>query len=277
MNALIDLHLETAAQALAGSLNQPRPLLDGGAGGSAHPYRAQSSLLDGIAVEVRSGEILGVVGPNGSGKSALMRQIAGLLAPRRGCVSIFGRNPASEVGAAHQLAGRAALDAAFFKKLSPVENLLYGARQCEARPSKTHPQVRDMLRLLALARDEHYRPTEQLSRGAQQRVAIARAFLAEPRVLLLDEPTHGLEPRAQREVHALIRVLRERHGTTVLLTTHDLAEAEALCDRIAVLSAGRLRALDTPAGLRQRAAVTGLEETYLALTGQPAGVEEAVQ
>ncbi|MEP7358499.1 MAG: ABC transporter ATP-binding protein [Anaerolineales bacterium] len=273
MNNILDLHLDSAARAFAGSLSRPLGLLQGSAGGSAHP--APAIHLDGFALDVRPGEIFGVIGPNGSGKSALVRLIAGMLAPRRGCGSIFGRNPAGEVGAVHQLTGRAALDAAFFQKLSPVENLLLGARQCAAQPSITHARVQAMLRRLALAPEDYYRPAGSLSRGDQQKVAIGRAFLAEPRVLLLDEPTSGLDPRARREVQALIRGLGERYATSVLLTTHDLAEAEALCDRIAVLNKGRLRALDTPVGLRQFGA--SLEEAYLALTGQPAASEEAVR
>jgi ABC-2 type transport system ATP-binding protein len=116
---------------------------------------------------------------------------------------------------------------------------------------------------------------EVLSRGVQQKVAIARAFLSEPRVLLLDEPTTGLDPRARRDVQAFVRALRDQHGTTVLLTTHDMQEAESLCDRIAIMDRGRLVALDTPARLRQSVAAEvnqegapSLEDAFLALTAR---------
>jgi len=153
-----------------------------------------------------------------------------------------------------------------------VENLLYGARQYALRPAETRRQVLDLLARLGLPASAHYRPVGSLSRGTQQMVGIARTFLSEPRLLLLDEPTASLDPRARRAVHAFIRELRNDHAATVLLATHDLKEAEALCDRVAVVDAGRLVALDTPAALKQRSPSATLEDAFLSLTNSPASL-----
>ncbi len=117
---------------------------------------------------------------------------------------------------------------------------------------------------------------EEMSRGMQQKVAIARAFLTAPILLLLDEPTTGLDPRSKREVQAFVRELRQNHDATILLTTHDMEEADALCDRIAIMDDGRVIALDTPAGLKSAASLARpangyaptLEDVFMQLTGK---------
>ncbi|MCC7361904.1 MAG: ABC transporter ATP-binding protein [Anaerolineales bacterium] len=212
--------------------------------------------LNHVSFDVACGEIFGLVGPNGSGKTTLVRLLARQIAPDSGQAALAGE--AATVNGT-----------GFFQKLSPVENLLYGARQYAGRPAETRQRVLALLARLGVAGAALYRPMEALSRGTQHKVAIARAFLAEPRVLLLDEPTTGLDPRARRDVQDFIRELRDAHGVTVLLTTHDMAEAERLCDRVAVVDGGRLIAVDTPAALKQRVAPQAggtLEDVFLALT-----------
>jgi ABC-2 type transport system ATP-binding protein len=255
--------------------------LEGGQATAAGPA-PRTVALDDVSFEVRRGEIFGVLGPNGSGKTTLVRLIGSVLLPDGGHVSLFGHDLAAEPRAAQAFVNRVAAEASFFKKLSPVENLLYGARVIGSRPTEARQRVLDTLARLGLDPADYYRPMEVLSRGVQQKVTIARAFLSEPRLLLLDEPTTGLDPRARREVQAFIRALRDRHGTTVVLTTHDMVEAESLCDRVAILDHGRLVALDTPARLRQSLAQPGtdacetpsLEDAFLALTGRAARDEE---
>ena len=249
-----------------------------GPASAAGPARSTIA-LDDVSFDVRPGEIFGVLGPNGSGKTTLLRLIATLLLPDDGRVSVFGHDVAGEPRAVQAFINRVAAEASFFKKLSPVENLLYGARVTGTRPGETRRRVLEVLARLGLAADDYYRPMEVLSRGAQQKVAIARSFLSEPRVLLLDEPTTGLDPRSRRDVQTFVRALRDEHGTTVLLTTHDMHEAESLCDRLAIVDHGRVVALDTPARLRQTIARPGadtdcdaptLEDAFLALTGRRA-------
>ncbi len=243
-------------------------------GGTLRPARATVA-VDHLTFDVHRGEIFGLVGPNGSGKTTLVRLLALQLAPDAGQVALFGHDPAAP--AAFGRFGPVAPDAAFFKKLSPIENLLYGARQYASRPAETRRRVVELLQRLGMPASALYRPMEALSRGTQQKVTIARAFLAEPSVLLLDEPTTGLDPRARRDVQDFIQELRATHATTVLLTTHDMAEAERLCDRVAVVDSGRLVALDTPAALKQRLApgpCATLEDVFLTLTRRPAPAAE---
>ncbi len=240
---------------------RPNPLAARPAPAAAAPVAA----VAGVSFEVLRGEIFGLVGPNGSGKSTLIRLIATRLAPDAGRISLFGHDTAREPEAAQALVDRESVEAPLFKRLSAVENLLHGARLNGVRAGETRQRVLRVLGRLGLSEAELARPVETLSRGAQQKVAIGHAFLSAPRVLLLDEPTAGLDPRTRREVHAFVRELRDQHGATVLLATHDLAEAEALCNRIAILDHGRVVALDTPAALARRAGAT-LEEAFLELT-----------
>jgi ABC-2 type transport system ATP-binding protein len=151
---------------------------------------------------------------------------------------------------------------------------LYGLGGKEARA-----QSFTILRRLGLKDKEILGPLEDMSRGMQQKVAIARAFLSQPTLLLLDEPTTGLDPRSKREVQAFVLELRETHDATILLTTHDMHEAEALCDRIAILDEGRVVALDTPAGLktlvpRHNGHEPTLEDVFMSLTGKQLIKEE---
>jgi ABC-2 type transport system ATP-binding protein len=167
---------------------------------------------------------------------------------------------------------RVSVEASFFKKLSPMENLLYGARLYGVSGSEIREQVNAILKRLNIPEKNIGRPMEEMSRGMQQKVAIARALLSTPMLLLLDEPTTGLDPRSKREVQTFVRELREKHNTTILLTTHDMVEAEKLCDRIAIMDSGRIVALDTPANLKMLASKNGheptLEEVFLELTGK---------
>src|SRR5690606_25825616 len=121
----------------------------------------------------------------------------------------------------------------------------YGIGAADARP-----EIVRILGRLGIEKRSVWSPMEDMSRGMQQKVAIARAFLTSPVLLLLDEPTTGLDPHSKRDVQAFIREMRQEHDTTVLLTTHDMAEADGLCDRIAIFDAGRIIALDTPAALK---------------------------
>ncbi len=177
------------------------------------------------------------------------------------------------------LINRVSVEASFFKKLSPMENLLYGARLYGLNGRETRTAGRAILKRLGLEERSIHSPMEQMSRGMQQKVAIARALLSHPRVLLLDEPTTGLDPRSKREVQAVVLELRENDNTTILLTTHDMTEAENLCDRIAIMDKGKVVALDTPDNLRalvpsKNGDKPTLEDVFLELTGRQLTNEE---
>jgi ABC-2 type transport system ATP-binding protein len=235
--------------------------------------------VNDVSLKVERGEVFGILGPNGSGKSTLVRCISTLLVPDDGRIVVFGHDVLQEVMAVKRLINRVSVEASFFKKLTPMENLLYGARLYGVNAGEARERAVEILTRLGLKKDAIYRPMEEMSRGMQQKVAIARAFLTQPIVLLLDEPTTGLDPRSKREVQAFVEELRDSHDATILLTTHDMQEADALCDRIAVLDEGQIVALDTPAGLKALVPRTNghdptLEDVFMELTGKRLVKEE---
>ncbi|MES0359981.1 MAG: ABC transporter ATP-binding protein [Anaerolineales bacterium] len=235
--------------------------------------------VDNVSFKVEEGEIFGVLGPIGSGKSTLIRLIATLLLPDRGDIQVFGHDVVDEPMKVQRLINRVSVEASFFNKLSPMENLLYGARLYGMSGQETRKHVGEILIRLGLKKRAIYKPMEEMSRGMQQKVAIARALLSRPRLLLMDEPTIGLDPRSKREVQAVIRELNQDSGTTILLTTHDMLEADQLCDRTAIIDSGKIVALDTPQGLKKIISPNGheptLEDVFLELTGKALVKEES--
>jgi ABC-2 type transport system ATP-binding protein len=226
--------------------------------------------LDHVDLEVRRGEIFGVLGANGSGKSTLIRLVATLLIPDGGTATVFGHDVVAEEQQVKRMMNRVSVEAAFFKKLSPMENLLYAARLYDLPAGAARVRIVEILSQLGIERRRIEEPLENMSRGMQQKVAIARALLTSPVLLLLDEPTTGLDPRSKREVQDFVLQMRQQHDTTVLLTTHDMDEADRLCDRIALIADGRIIAEDTPAGLKRLLAPDGnvsLEDVFMEMTG----------
>ncbi len=234
--------------------------------------------VDHVSFSVHEAEIFGVLGPNGSGKSTLIRLIATLLLPDAGSITVFGHDVVSQPMQVQRLINRVSVEASFFKKLSPMENLLYGARLYGMEGGEIRLKVTEILTRLGLEKNSIRQPMEEMSRGMQQKVAIARALLSQPKLLLLDEPTTGLDPRSKHEVQAVIRELNQQHGTTILLTTHDMGEAEALCHRIAIVDNGKIVALDAPDALKKLIPRNGheptLEDVFLEMTGNKLVSEE---
>jgi ABC-2 type transport system ATP-binding protein len=206
--------------------------------------------INDVSLRIERGEIYGVLGANGSGKSTFIRLVSTLLTIDTGRVEVFGNDIERDEMAVKRLINRVSVDAAFFKKLSPYENLAYAARLYGMQPAAARKEAIRILARLGIAEKRLGRPTEQMSRGMQQKVAIARALLTSPSLLLLDEPTTGLDPRSKLEVQSFVEELRDSHDATIVLTTHDMAEAERLCDRIAILDGGRIVVEDTPAALK---------------------------
>ena len=206
--------------------------------------------VNDVSLRIERGEIYGVLGANGSGKSTLIRLVSTLLTVEHGRVEVFGHDITRDEMAVKRLINRVSVDAAFFKKLSPAENLIYAARLYGLDAGFARREIVRILGRLGIAESRLGRPLEQMSRGMQQKVAIARAFLTSPVLLLLDEPTTGLDPRSKLEVQAFIEEIRDRHDATIVLTTHDLDEAERLCARIGMLNDGRLVAEGTATELK---------------------------
>ncbi len=234
--------------------------------------------IDDVSFAVQQGEIFGILGPNGTGKSTLIRVLSTLLIPDRGTVRIFGLDVVRREAEVKRMINRVSVEASFFKKLTPMENLLYAARLYRVDPREARGRIRAILLRLGLEERQINAPMEEMSRGMQQKVAIARAFLSAPMLLLLDEPTTGLDPHSKREVQAFVLEMRRDHDVTVVLTTHDMLEADELCDRIAVIDRGHIVAMDTPAGLKALADANGetatLEAVFLSLTGRPLSTAE---
>jgi ABC-2 type transport system ATP-binding protein len=204
-----------------------------------------------VSLRLERGGTVGILGANGSGKSTLIRLVSGLLTLDEGRVEVFGHDIVREEMAVKRLINRVSVDAAFFKKLSPMENLLFAARLYGIDPGVARREAVTISERLGIASKRLGRPIEQMSRGMQQKIAIARALLTSPALLLLDEPTTGLDPRSKLDVQAFIEEIRKTHDASIVLTTHDLDEADRLCGRIAVLNDGRVVAEDSPEGLKR--------------------------
>jgi len=241
---------------------------------SKAPAKAPVKAVDHISLEVRQGEIFGLLGANGSGKSTLIRLISTLLIPDAGSIEVFEHDVQAEEKTVKRMINRVSVEASFFKKLSAFENLIYGARLYGLPPGEIRPKAIEILGRLGLSEKRLAEPLENMSRGMQQKVAIARGLLTAPMLLLLDEPTTGLDPRSKKDVQEFVSQMRGELGTTVFLTTHDMDEADKLCDRIAIINAGRIVALDTPGGLKQMIGArngkgpASMEDVFMELTGR---------
>jgi ABC-2 type transport system ATP-binding protein len=230
-------------------------------------YSTMPALRD-VTFTMRRGECVAILGQNGSGKSTLVRLLSTLLLHDGGSARVFGYDVFSEQRAVQRLVNRVSVEASFFKKMSAAENLGYASRFYGMTSAQTREEIPRILERVGFAADRRNEPMENLSRGMQQKVALARALLTSPVLLLLDEPTTGLDPRSKREVQDFITEVRTEHDATILLCTHDLAEAEALADRIGVLDRGRLLALEPVDDLLVRFDAETLEEAFFAATGR---------
>lgn len=235
--------------------------------------REQTVALAHVNLAIQRREIFGVLGPNGSGKSTLIRLVSTLLLPDEGTIRVFGHDVEKEEFAVKRLINRVSVDAAFFKKFSPVENLIYAARLYGMPAGEARSKMRQIMLRLGLKEETFTQPMEHMSRGMQQKVAVARGFLTSPTLLLLDEPTTGLDPHSKRDVQSFVREIRAEHDATILLTTHDMEEANRLCDRIAIIDDGKIIALDTPDGLKglvnkRNGNEPTLEDVFIELTGK---------
>jgi ABC-2 type transport system ATP-binding protein len=245
-------------------------------GGSAglwrriHPKKVDLTAVDGVDFTVPRGEIFGVLGPNGSGKSTLIRILSTLVFPDGGSARIFGLDVGKQAMQVRRYINRVSVDAAFFKKLSAWENLSYAARLYGVPVREARQRAEAILEEMGFARDRMNQSLEDLSRGMQQKVAIARALFTSPVLVLMDEPTTGLDPVSKRQVQDYVLRIRDRLRATVLLTSHDMDEAQRVCDRIAIIHHGKFIAMGTLDELRVQAECpTGsLEDIFFELTGK---------
>lgn len=229
--------------------------------------------VDGISLDVNIGEIYGILGANGSGKSTLIRLISTLLLPDAGSIHVFGDDVVTHSMKVRRVMNRVSVEASFFKRLSSAENLVYAARLYGISAAEAKKRARSILERLGFEAKRMDEEMEQLSRGMQQKMAIARALLTTPMLLLLDEPTTGLDPKSKRDVQTFIEEIRDERNAVIVLTTHDMAEAERLCDRLAIIDNGKFIAEGTVKELIAKAPSQNdtpatLEDVFIALTGK---------
>ena len=213
-------------------------------------FKPPVEALRNVTFNINEGEIFGLIGPNGAGKTTLTKVIATLVQPTSGVVTVKGHDTVSDDQQVRRKVGLAgAEERSFYFRLTAEQNLLFFARLYGLSGGSAKQRIAELLEALELG-DIARRRFAELSTGNKQRLSVARAMLANPPVLLLDEPTRSLDPIAAARMRALIKSLVQNHRATIFLTSHNLAEVEELCDRVAIISKGDIRAIDTPHNLR---------------------------
>jgi ABC-2 type transport system ATP-binding protein len=252
--------------------------------GLARTFRSRKGLLrrpgkeieavKGVSFAVERGELFGLLGPNGAGKTTTIKMLITLLLPTAGQARVLGHDVVRDARDVRRKVGYVfGGDRGLYERLSGLDNLRYFAELYGVPPRESKQRVAELLELVGLTGREKER-VEGYSRGMRQRLHIARGLLHRPEVLFLDEPSIGIDPVGARELRATVKNLVET-GTTVLLTTHYMFEADELCDRIAVIAQGRIVALDTPHDLKQQ--VTTGTVLEIEVFGLPDGLVEKVR
>jgi ABC-2 type transport system ATP-binding protein len=224
---------------------------------------AQPDVLRGINLEICEGEVLGLLGPNGAGKTTLVEILATLLLPTSGRALVCGHDVVKDAAAVKKAVSYcASASENFYPRLSAVRNLEFFAILNDLPPRAARERAQSTLKHMGLG-EKGDTPFQQYSDGMKQRLALARALLKEPRLVLLDEPTRSLDPISQGEIRKLIRdLLIDRLGKTVLLVTHSLAEAEQVCDRVAILHRGKIVAIGTVEEVKRTRGGTDLASAF---------------
>ena len=221
--------------------------------------------LDGVSLEVEAGRFFGLLGPNGAGKTTLINSVVSLARPNSGKVEVFGRDAYEEFREARRMIGVSPQEINLDKFLTVEETLLFHAGYYGVPKQKAKERADDLLERFALTEKRKQR-VNTLSGGMKRRVLFARALMHDPRILFLDEPTAGVDVELRYKLWGYIRELN-REGLTILLTTHYLEEAEALCEEIALINGGKIAAQGTNAELKTRYGARNVEEVYLKVVG----------
>lgn len=222
--------------------------------------------VDGVSFTCPDGQITGLLGPNGAGKSTTLRMIAGLIRPQTGTVIIDGTDITRDPIAARAKLGVQGDMNGVYPRLTPREQLAYYARFYGLRGAALDTRVDATLKELHML-DIADRRAEGFSRGQRQKIVLGRALVHDPRNILMDEPTNGLDVMAVRETRDTIRLFKQQ-GRCVLFSTHYMDEAERLCDHIAIIVGGKIVAAGSPAELMTRTGKDNLEDAFVALAGR---------
>lgn len=205
--------------------------------------------VDQVSLQVKKGEVFGLLGPNGAGKTTIIKMLSTLANPSAGDASVWGYRVTEERDKVRRCIGMVFQDPAVDDRLTGRENLDFHARMYGMRRELRERRIRDVLNLVGL-QDKADVLLKNYSGGMKRRLEIARSLMHYPRVLFLDEPTLGLDPQTRYHIWEYIRELNAREGVTVILTTHYMEEADALCSRIGIIDYGKILVVDTPAALK---------------------------
>ena len=202
--------------------------------------RAMTMALQGISLDVAEGELFGLLGPNGAGKTTLIKILCGLILPNSGEAWVFGHSVQKEEQAVRSLIGVVSSDErSFYWRLTGKQNLDFYASLYRVPQRDIRNRIEEVLKVVGLQDEANVR-FQNYSTGMRQKLAIARGLLCHPRVLFMDEPTRSLDPISARAVRELIKQQVDDIGTTIILATHNMEEAESICDRVAIIDKGRL-------------------------------------
>lgn len=225
-----------------------------------------NSLYSHFNLQINKGERFGLFGPNGAGKTTLMNLMTGLLPFNQGSIQLLGREIHGRNKKTNRLFGFVPQDFSFYQELTPVENLEFFGAWSGLNKQQTRSRTNELLEILGLT-DVRDKPVENFSGGMKRRVNLAIGVIHNPSILFLDEPTVGVDVQTR---HAIVNYLLElnRNGTTLIYTSHQLSEAEALCEQVAMIDEGKLIAHDTLDNLLIEHEQDGLEGLFLSLTGK---------
>jgi ABC-2 type transport system ATP-binding protein len=222
--------------------------------------------VDGLSLSIPEAEVFGLLGPNGSGKTTTINCLTGLIKPTGGTLQVSGHDVQTESSKVRAVMGVSPQETAVFPHLTGRENVeLFGALY--SVPKKTLGSGVDHVMEKVGLMDEAGRRVSKYSGGMKRRVSIAMALVQDPRIVLLDEPTVGMDPQSRRAIWDFIMELRDK-GKTIVLTTHYMEEAEELCDRVGIIDHGKLIALGSPAELKSQYSARDLEDVFIQLTGR---------
>ena len=222
--------------------------------------------VDGISFTVKKGELFGLLGPNGAGKTTTIKMLCGLMKPTDGTATVGGYDLKKNLNKVKNLIGVCPQEAAVFPFLTGQENIEYFGNLHLMSKVNINKRAEDLLKLLELY-EARTRKAKVYSGGMKRQLNLIIALINEPEILFLDEPTVGMDPRVRRKTWDFIKTINQEHRT-IILTTHYIEEAEALCDRVAIMDYGKLVALDTPQNLMNQHNAKNLEEVFLKITGR---------
>ncbi|ROQ20426.1 sodium transport system ATP-binding protein [Marinimicrobium koreense] len=241
---------------------------------SFHPRGRKKTLVQAlvnVSFDAQDGEITGLLGPNGAGKSTTLRILAGLVKPDRGLARVDGHDVVKAPLAARRRLGFLPHNAGLYPRLTSRENLVYYGQLCGLSAEEAHHRASDLIERLDMEGFADRR-AEGFSQGQRTRVALGRALIHNPSTLILDEPTNGLDVMATRNLRTILRRLRDE-GHCVLISSHIMQEVSRLCDRVAIISEGRIAMTDTVTGILERTGQNDLEDAFVAAIGEQPEVQ----